>query len=380
MNILHVISGLAKIHGGTSEVVPRLCEALHAHGENVRVLTCEYGELSAAAIRAKKSGVDVRVYNRTGVMGKMLRYSAQMQEEIDKHVRWADVVHLHGLWQWPCWAAGWAAWRNKKPYVMMPHGFLEPERLKISSVKKKIVGIVCERQLLNRANGIVATSESELDGIRQYGIDRPAHIMPIGLDVNFYKCGKHGGQKAENKALFFSRITPVKGLDMLADAWGRLQRDGAGAGWRLLIVGPDDRGYTDVIKKVFAEKCPVGTYEFRAPVYGEDKYRLLSSVDALVLPTRSENWSIAVAEAMASGIPVVCTKGAPWKCLETEHAGWWVDVSVDGVECGIRELIKLNDSQRQQMGCNGRCWVEENLDWRHIAQEMTNFYEKILSC
>ena len=379
MNILHVISSLGKTQGGTSEVVPRMCEALVAGDASVRILTCEYGELSAAAIRAQKAGVDIRVYNRTGVGGKVLRYSAQMRSEIDEQVRWADIVHLHGLWQWPCWMAGRAAWRNKKPYVMMPHGFLEPERLKISKWKKRIVGRICERPLLSRANGVVATSKSELDGIRQYGVNRPSHIMPIGLDVNLYRHEERGGVEECKTLLFFSRISPVKGLDMLADAWGRIQRDGVGAGWKLLIVGPDDRGHTDVIKQVYAEKCPSGTYEFRGPVYGDDKYQLLASVDAAVLPTRSENWSIAVAEAMASELPVVCTKGAPWECLNSAHAGWWVDISVEGVERGIRNLIDLTDLQRQQMGCNGRRWVEENLGWQHIAQEMVGFYTKILS-
>ena len=379
MNVLHVISGLAKIHGGTSEVVPRLCEALHEQGENVRILTCEFGELSGAAIRAHKAGVDVRVYERTGIRGKALRYSEQMRMEIDEQVRWADIVHLHGLWQWPCWMTGLAAWRNKKPYVMMPHGFLKPESLKISKWKKRIIGRICERPLLNRANGVVATSQSELDCICQYGINRPSHIMPIGLDVDLYRHAERGGGKKCKTLLFFSRISPVKGLDMLADAWGHIQRDGGGVGWKLLIVGPDDRGYTNVIKRFYAEKCPSGTYELREPVYGDDKYRLLSSVDAAVLPTRSENWSIAVAEAMASELPVVCTKGAPWECLNGAHAGWWVDVSIEGVEQGIRELINLDDKQRLQMGRNGRLWVEENLAWPRIAKDMIDFYKNILS-
>lgn len=345
-----------------------MCEALAAEGVNVRILTCEYGELSAAALHAQMAGVDIRVYDRTGFRGKLLRYSAQMRREIDRQVGWADIVHLHGLWQWPCWMAGWAAWRNKKRYVMMPHGFLEPERLKISKWKKRIVGAVCDRPLLNAANGIVATSEQEAVGIRKYGIGRPAHIMPIGIDLEPYKVSLNQGKTL----LYFSRITPIKGLDMLAEVWGRIDRKG----WKLLIVGPDDRGYTEEAKTLFAARCPTGSYEFRPPVFGEEKYKLLSSVDAFVLPTRSENWSIAVAEAMASGLPVVCTKGAPWECLNAVKAGWWVDVSVDGVERGIREMIELDDEERLEMGRNGRRWVEKNLSWQSIAQDMISFYRR----
>lgn len=370
MNILHVISSLGKTQGGTSEVIPRMCEALVAEGASVRILTCEYGELSAAAIRAQKAGVEIRVYDRTGIRGRVLRYSGQMRSEIDAQVQWADVVHLHGLWQWPCWMAGWAAQRNKKPYVMMPHGFLEPERLKISRWKKRIVGLICERPLLSRSNGIVATSENELAGIRQYGIDRSAHIMPIGLDLEPYKISSNQGKAL----LYFSRITPIKGLDMLAEVWGRIDRKG----WKLLIVGPDDRGYTEEIKTLFALKCPVGSYEFRPPVFGVDKFKLLQSVDAMVLPTRSENWSIAVAEGMASGLPVVCTKGAPWECLNAAKAGWWVDVSADSIRQGLESLLALSDNDRHEMGLRGRKWVEDNLAWGRIAADMINFYRRFI--
>ena len=145
--------------------------------------------------------------------------------------------------------------------------------------------------------------------------------------------------------------------------------------WRLWIVGPDDRGYTEEIKKVFAAKCPAGSYEFRGPAYGEEKLRLLASADAFVLPTRNENWGIAVAEAMASGLPVVCTKGAPWECLETERAGRWVDISAEGIQKGIEDIFALSDEERQAMGERGRKWVRENLDWTAIAKKMIKCLE-----
>lgn len=158
---------------------------------------------------------------------------------------------------------------------------------------------------------------------------------------------------------------------MLAEAWGKSELGKrAGERWKLLIVGPDDRGYTEEIKKVFAAKCPAGSFEFRGPVYGDEKIKLLAGADAFILPTRNENWGIAVAEAMASGLPVVCTKGAPWSCLETEKAGCWVDVSVDGIQKGIEDVLSLSDNERRAMGGRGRKWVEENLDWTVIAKKM----------
>jgi glycosyltransferase involved in cell wall biosynthesis len=251
----------------------------------------------------------------------------------------------------------------------MPHGFLEPERLKISKWKKRVIGAVIDRPMLNHAAAVIATSESEAEGIRRYGITRPIFIVPIGLDVTNYKVSSCRGKTL----LYFSRITPIKGLDMLANVWGQIDRKG----WKLLIVGPDDRGYTDEIKHAFAQRCPAESYEFRSPVFGEAKFRLLSSADAFVLPTRSENWSVAVAEAMASGLPVVCTKGAPWKCLEEVKAGWWVDISEEGLLQGLSDMMNLTDTDRAMYGQRGRAWCEQHLAWKRIANDMSACYENV---
>lgn len=366
MKILHVVAGLAKSGGGTSEVVPRLCEALVANGNEVRLRTVDMGTLSDAAVRAARCGVDFTACRRSGGILSKLSYSSELGRALDQDIRWADVVHLHGLWEAPCWMAASRARAAHVPYVVMPHGFLEPERLKISAIKKNVVGFVFDKPILRRANGIVATSGSEVEGIRKYGLRQQVHIMPIGLDIENYRVSMHQAKTL----LYFSRITPVKGLDLLAEAWGAMDRKG----WKLLIVGPDDRGYTEVAKGLFAAKCPAGSYEFRDSVFGDEKYALLSSVDAMVLPTRSENWSIAVAEGMASGLPVVCTKGAPWECLNVANAGWWVDISVQGIRQGLEKLVASDCQTRIQMGLNGRHWVEDNLGWPHIVKKMVEFY------
>lgn len=372
MRILHVIATVHKEGGGTSEVVPRLCRAQKAQGHDVVLATLRTSDVSDSTEQAISAGVK---YDGTSVRQlwgslRSLGYSKQFGRVLAKWVEWADIVHVHGLWMWPMWAAGWEARRQGKPYLMMPHGFLEPERLKISKWKKRLVGAFCDRPLLNAANGIVATSEQEAFGIRKYGVNRLLHIMPIGLDLNSYMVSPIRGKTL----LYFSRITPIKGLDMLADVWGSMDRKG----WKLLIVGPDDRGYAEVAKGLFAEKCPPDSYEFRDPVFGDDKYALLASVDAMVLPTRSENWSIAVAEGMASGLPVLCTKGAPWQCLETAQAGWWVDVSVDAIRQGLEQLLALSEDERREMGLRGRKWVEDNLSWDRIATDMIDFYRKLI--
>ena len=367
MKILHVVPSVFKNGGGTSEVVPRLCRALQEVGESITIAAHWVAEISDTAKDAIKAGVIYEGSSRRDRwLPRSLGYSSTFGKLLPELVAEADIVHIHCLWQLAGWMASREARKQGKPYVVMPHGFLEPERLKVSRWKKRIMGAVIDRPMLDHAAAVIATSESEAEGIRQYGVKQPIHIMPIGLDMENYKVSACKGKLL----LYFSRITPIKGLDMLASVWGRIDRKG----WKLLIVGPDDRGYTDEMKRLFAKTCPKDSYEFRDPVFGAEKFNLLSSVDAFILPTRSENWSIAVAEAMVSGLPVVCTKGAPWSCLNDVNAGWWVDISANGLQQGLSDMMKLTPEERVAYGKRGREWCIRNLSWERIAEDMRTCY------
>lgn len=373
MKILHIITSVFKNGGGTSEVIPRLCRALQQAGETVTLATYQASEISDTAKEAIRVGVKYEGHSeRVRWLPRSLGYSSEFRKILPGLVAKSDIVHIHCHWQLAGWMAAKEAQKQGKPYVVMPHGFLEPERLKISKWQKRIMGVIIDRPMLNNADAVIATSESEAKGILGYGVKRPVYVVPIGLDVENYGLSTCMGKTL----LYFSRITPIKGLDMLANVWGQIDRKG----WKLLIVGPDDRGYTDDMKRLFAQRCPADSYEFRPPVFGNEKFRLLNSVDAFVLPTRSENWSIAVAEAMVSGLPVICTKGAPWRCLDEVKAGWWVDISEAGLRQGLSAMMKLTDEERVMYGRRGRAWCEKHLSWQQIANDMRTCYTRCISC
>lgn len=382
MRILHVIAAVHKAGGGTSEVVPRLTRAQKELGHDVVLVVAHQGEVSDSAREAFAAGVVYKSYPRSRFLSA-LGFSPELCKALKELVAKADIVHIHGLWQAPVWYAAREAIRQGKPYVMMPHGFLEPERLKISKWKKKLIGLLVERRNLNRSSGLVATAASEAEGFRAYGLDRPTHVMPIGLDFDMIDSGQRnaellqrlGCDSGKKRILYFSRITPIKGLDLLCEAWDRVKR----ADWQLVIVGPDDRGYADEVKTLYSRHIADGSVVFHGPIYGRDKFDLLKSVDAFVLPTRSENWSIAVAEAMAAGLPVVCTKGAPWRCISEVGAGAWVDVSIEGIAKGLSEVMNASDDLRVAMGRRGRAWTEDHLQWSKIASGMIEFYERLKS-
>ncbi len=384
MNILHIVSALDESCGGTAEVVPRMCEELAAMGLDVTILTLAWSNPADAAVRAEERGVNIKYCKRTRSLLPSLGYSKEFAAEVKQLVKRVDVVHLHGLWQWPCWRAAQEARRQRKPYVMQTHGFLEPERLKKSRIKKAIIGRFVERPNLAAASRVIATAESEKSNLIKYGVTTPVEVVPIGMDVTEIDAGRRnedllrklGVPEGKKALLYLSRLAPIKGLDLLAAAWMRLEE--FHRNWQLVIVGDDTQGYSDIVKRDYARIVTDGSASLPGPVYGRDKFDLLKSVDGFVLPTRSENFSIAVQEALAAEIPVVCTNGAPWGKIEDVGAGWWVDISVDGIEKGLRSLMSLSDEERREMGQCGHRLVLDDFSWKSIVARQISIYEQVV--
>ena len=384
MKILHVVSSLNQNAGGISEVVPRICEEMSAIGEDVHIVTCRSRYYSDATARAMSHGVRI-TFAELNQCRFGLAFSWDFKRRIEEAVAWADVVHINGLWQAPGWIAARTARKLGIPYVVQPHGFLEPERLKVSSLKKRIAAMLFERKCINNSAAVIATSESEQTGIQSFGINRPVFVVPIGIDISPVDAASRndglltrmGLNPAKRTVLYFSRITPIKGLDLLAEAWASLadlHRD-----WQLLIAGPDDRGYSREIERLYDKLVGDQSYVICGPVYGDDKYALLKSVDAFVLPTRSENFSISVLEALAAGLPTVCTKGAPWEIIEREGAGAWIDVLPAAIAAGLRKIMTAGHGESAEMSAAGRRIVSSHFQWPVIARRQVEIYRNVLS-
>ena len=109
-----------------------------------------------------------------------------------------------------------------------------------------------------------------------------------------------------------------------------------------------------------------------------EKRRVYANADLFILPTHSENFGIAVAEALAHGLPVITTHGAPWKLIEEEHCGWWVPVSVAGVASALEDATRRSSEELVAMGTRGQALVKKHFAWDHIADEFIDCYRWLL--
>jgi glycosyltransferase involved in cell wall biosynthesis len=281
------------------------------------------------------------------------------------------VIHDHGLWLMPNVDAGRAALFEQKPFIVAPRGMLAPAALAFSRLKKRVVWALLQGEVVRRAACIHATSEQEHDEIRDFGLNNPVAIVPNGIDLPEPGTRSISRTPAGRIVLSLGRIHPKKGLDRLVRAWARVEA--AHPDWRLRIVGPDELGHAGELIVLAAELKTQRVFVEKS-VAGDAKIAAYQQADLFVLPTLNENFAITVAEALAAGTPVIATKGAPWRGLQNEGCGWWIDHGVEPLAAALDNAMLMTRETLQAMGAKGRAWMARDFSWDRVARDILDVY------
>lgn len=372
----HVVAGLHPKFGGPSRTVVQLTDALARHKE-LAVTLLTQGLFGDPAV---PSSVEV---NRRVVESRSrhaLRLGLPIRRELEclTSLQTPTLIHSHGLWT-P--ANHWAAVEARRcsiPLVIQPRGMLEPWALKHNALKKSVAMAVYQHRDLASAKMFVATADMEFESIRALGLRQPVAVIPNGVllglatQLGAAVCAPLA-TRSSRSALFLSRLHPKKGILNLLSAWA----SAAPQGWRLQIAGPDEGGH---LAEVLALAHKLGidqAIEYLGELDGEAKTRAYRNADLFVLPTFSENFGVVVAEALAHGVPVITTRGAPWADLQTFGCGWWIDIGIEPLVQALRGAMALSDDERCAMGQRGREYVRR-FDWDGIAKQAIAVYHWIL--
>ena len=374
MSAVQVVSGLEIADGGPSYSVPRLTYALITAGCRSMIfsdlmpghLANDSGE---AAVRFDRNFGNVSFLRKLHICGEMQRRLIGGQDGF-------DIVHSNGLWRMPNIYAARAARRHKLPHVISPRGMLSSVAMGYSTSSKRLFWLAMQKLAVEEAACLHATSQSEHDEFRAFGIKQPIVILPNGIDLpDPASLSAPLRSGARRTLLFLGRIHPKKGLDMLIPAWSRIAA--RYPDWGLRIVGPAEPKHLADLKKIInTHQVPRTSVE--GPVYGEAKWRLYSEAHLFVLPTHNENFGLTVAESLACRRPAIVTKGAPWAGLETHRCGWWVDTSVQALAEGLAAALGMPDDVLDAMGQRGAAWMKQEFDWNSIGVEMARVYDWIL--
>jgi glycosyltransferase involved in cell wall biosynthesis len=246
---------------------------------------------------------------------------------------------------------------------------LAPGALRYRGWKKRLAWPLYQERDLGAAEVIHVTSTDEARSVRQMGCFQPIAVIPNGVAVPPVVPGPHP-LRPRRRALFLSRIHPIKGILTLVSAWAHVRPHG----WELLIAGPDFDGHRAEVEALVRRERLSEVITISDPVTDDEKWKVFAESDLFVLPTVTENFGIVVAEALASGVPVITTTGAPWEAVATNGCGWWIEPGVEALRSALEEATTMTDSQRHELGRKGRAYVAREFSWQHIAQDMREVY------
>lgn len=361
MRAVHIVAHVGNEASGPSYSVPALGRALGRHGCDVTLLTQMHDAINPSDGFRNLSFPEFPV-------PRSLRWSPGLGRALRDRAAECDVIHNNGAWLAPNFVPGFVARKSGKPLIMAPRGTLATAALTKSRWKKSVVWPL-QKVTFQQADCFHATADKEYEEIRAFGLKAPVAVIPNGIDLPDPQTST---PRDTRTLLFLGRIHPIKGLDLLLEVWRDLPAE-VRQGWRLRFVGNDPDGHQAELERFVAEH-DLTDVDFAGPAWDVGKIEEYAAADLYVLPTKTENFGMTVAESLASGTPVITTKGAPWSGLESNGCGWWIDRTHDALSATLTDAMARPPEALSQMGAAGRAWVRKAFGWDGIAEQMLDVY------
>lgn len=360
MRILLAMRSLEQAEGGPITAAFGLSRALQRRGHSVQITAHDDGAHDAST-RVVDADVDVRFFPRTT---RVWEFSAEYARWLRLHVRDFDLVIINSLWIGHVHFAASAARRAGVPYVIRTHGCLNPADMSHNLTMKRIYWALEDKKNCSRALFIHSTSEQETGYIRAMGITN-IETIPLGIDASKFEL--QPTVRDRTSVLFVGRIAKKKGIDILIEALAAPEL--SSEKYSLNILGVDHRGLQEGLEQLATDLGVRDRVHFRGHADEELRAEYLAKSGLFALPSSDENFGIAVAEAMASSLPVLVSPGVSHAAMLTSRsAGVVVERDVREVARGIASIAAMSDSDYAALAQRGRQAVEDLFSWDSVAE------------
>lgn len=388
MKILHVIPSVGWHRGGASQAVLEMLQVLQTGEVNVELVTTNDNGNDLLDVPlcqlTQYQQIPTWFFPRFSPQVSFVRefaFSWDLTKWLWKNINEYDLVHIHALFSYTSTVAMIIARLKQVPYINQPHGLLCEWSLKQSKLKKKIYLTLIERSNLQHSRNLQLTSTKEVQEVERLELGVPSIIVPLGLEIippihnSREKLQEMFNISPEQKIiLFLSRLHYKKGLDYLIPALSKVK----GQKFTFILAGNGSPEYeTEVSELLITNKLEHCTYR-PGFVTGEMKDILLQGSDMFILTSHSENFGVAVLEAMAAGLATIVTPGVALASMIKDNQVGYVP------ELDILEITKvieycLNHPQEAKAtGDRARQFILENYTWDTIASKMLSVYQDII--
>jgi len=367
--------------GGVVRAVFDLCAAMAHAGHEIVLFSADVDDLPADW-RTPTPGRP-----RAVALGEPNRFTGLYRSETLRAVRDAladaDVLHLHSMWTTPNIQLARLAREHDVPYVYSVHGMLDDWCLAQRALKKKLYLATFGHRLLHNAAVVHCTAQDELNQAqRHFPVDRGA-VVPLIMDLDDYQTlpGHAPARERftalhneEPKLLFLSRLHYKKGIEHLLRACRMLNDERRPC--HVYVAGSGEQSYMDRLRRLIDEMGINDRVHFLGFVTGKEKVSLYQCADVFVLPTSQENFGFVLFEALASGTPVITTRGTDtWPELESSGGALIVDQDARQIADAVGALLD-DPGKRREMGDQGRAWIFKTFAPEAIVEQYENLYAR----
>ena len=375
MKLLQVIPSTNPEGGGPMESVRQISGVLSALGHSTEIASTDAPGapwLSSLPMAVHALGPGTTSYAYTPSLVPWLRENAPR----------FDAVIVNGLWQYPGFAVRLALRGTPTPYFVYTHGMLDPwfkRTYPLKHLKKSLYWRWGEYRVLRDARAVLFTCEEEKLLARQsFALYRANEVV-----VSLGTAGPTGDAAAQEAAflsrhpelrgkrllLFLGRIHAKKGCDLLVEAFTKVAA--AAPDLRLVMAGPDPSGLGVELARRADEAGAAGKIVWPGMLTGDVKWGAFRAAEAFVLPSHQENFGIAVAEALACGLPaLISDKVNIWREVTGDGAGLVGEDTGEGTTRLLRDWLALAPEAQAEMRRSALRCFSERFEIRHSAENL----------
>lgn len=355
MRLLHVIRGMKPESGGPLEGTLRSAEVAISNGHEVEIVSLESEDVVAGGTFKAPVTALGRGIGRYG-------YNSKLVPWLRRHADRFDAVILHGLWNYSSLGSWRALRKHATPYYIYSHGMMSPwfrDRFPLKHLAKQFFWTLAEGRVLRDAKYVLFTSEEERLHARNVFRGHKYREWTLGYGT-LDPTGDAGSQRLQFLArfpelrsrrflLFLGRIHPIKGCDLLIDAFAK-NISAIPEDFCLVIAGPDPGNQIPVLKRLAANVGVVHRIQWLEMLQGDLKWGALRAAEALILPSHHENFGLVVAEAMACGTPVLISdKVNIWREVLKSQAGLVETDTTEGIQKLISRFLSIPVEEREKL-------------------------------
>jgi glycosyltransferase involved in cell wall biosynthesis len=389
MRIAHFIDSTDTRHGGVPRAVVDMVRLIHECGQTSTLITPDATDTPPAWLDSSSSNTSRANTPRAVTIPRgrlpFLALGPSGLRAVREQLKQTDVLHLNCIWSVANMQVASVARSMGVPYVISTHGMLDRWCMTQRTWKKQAYMSLGGTSMLNGAATVHCTAQAELEQSARWFPKTTGSVIALPLDLSSYRTlpGTQLAQrrfpfladKSEATILFLSRLNYKKGCSHLLHALRALKDRGVRA--RLVFAGSGDEAYVRSLHQLRDQLDIVGRVHFVGLVKGAEKISLYQNADVFALPTSQENFGMVLVEALASGTPLVTTKGTDiWSDLQKSGGAKIVDQSATAFADAIETMIR-NPEQRVAMGAAARPWVFKTYDEMNLGARYIRMYQAV---